>query len=277
MLTEAEKSMRCILRAASIWNQFRVCLLTMKYNIMREMLNKVTFLTNICFMILNDASFLVQWMILFHLKKDIGGYTFREVMLLWGLCASSFGLAHVLFARVFTLPELIVNGKLDAYLVLPKNVLLGVMTSSTSTSAIGDCIYGLFIVCFFGFGVGRIFLFLLFSITGALIITAFALLLGSLSFWLVRMKIFGKHIMDVVISFGAYPDGIFKGAVKVLLYYIIPTGMMVYKPVHIIMEFNLTGLFTVLGYAFLLMAAAAAVFYRGLKRYSSGNLMGEKI
>ncbi len=44
----------------------------------------------------------------------------REVMLLWGLAAKRFGLSHLLFSRVFSLPELIVNGKLDAYLVQPK-------------------------------------------------------------------------------------------------------------------------------------------------------------
>ena len=57
----------------AVKNQLRVCALSVKYNMMREMLNKVTFLTNILFMVLNNATFLVQWMILFRLKEDIGG------------------------------------------------------------------------------------------------------------------------------------------------------------------------------------------------------------
>lgn len=261
----------------AVKNQLRVCLLSVKYNIMREMLNKVTFLTNICFMMLNNASFLVQWAILFRLKEDIGGYSFREVMLLWGLSASSFGLSHILFARVFSLPELIINGKLDAWLVLPKNVLLGVMTSSTRTSAIGDLLYGILAVCLTGFQIKRILLFFLFTVTGAVIITAFALLVGSLSFWLVRTEIFGNQMLNVVISFATYPDGIFKGAAKFLLYSIIPTGMMVYQPVHMITDMDLSGLLMVLGYAVLLSVIAAAVFYRGLRNYSSGNLMGARV
>lgn len=104
----------------AVKNQMRVCALAVKYNIMREMLNKVTFLTNILFMMFNNATFIVQWVILLRLREDVGGYTMREVMLLWGLAASSFGLSHLLFSRVFSLPELIVNGKLDAYLVQPK-------------------------------------------------------------------------------------------------------------------------------------------------------------
>ncbi len=277
MSTAVKNGGRHALPASPVRNQLRVCLLSIKYNIMREMVNKVTFLTNICFMTLNNASFLVQWVILFRLKDDIGGYTLKEIMLLWGLCASSYGLSHILFARVFMLPELIINGKLDAYLVLPKNVLLGVMTSATTTSAIGDLAYGLIAACLSGFQVKRLFLFCFFTVTGTFIITAFALLLGSLSFWLVRMEIFGEQMLNVVISFATYPDGIFKGAVKALLYFAIPTGMMVYLPVHLITDFDLRGVLVVSGYAVLLSAAAVAVFYKGLRKYSSGNLMGARV
>ena len=77
--------------STGVKNQLRVCALSVKYNIMREMLNKVTFLTNTCFMMLNNAAFIIQWLILFRLKGDIGGYTMREVMLLWGSPAAASG------------------------------------------------------------------------------------------------------------------------------------------------------------------------------------------
>ncbi len=142
----------------AVKNQIRVCGLSVKYNIMREMLNKVTFLTNILFMMLNNATFIVQWVILLRLKDNVGGYKMEEIMMLWGLAAGTFGLSHILFARVFSLPDLIINGKLDAYLVQPKNVLLSVMTSATDTSAIGDFFYGILIICIFCFSVKRFFL-----------------------------------------------------------------------------------------------------------------------
>lgn len=254
-------------------NQLRVCALSIKYNIMREMINKVTFLTNICFMMLNNASFIIQWVILFRLKDDIGGYTINEVMLLWGLCASSFGLSRIFFARAFSLSDLIINGKLDSYLVQPKNVLLSVLTSETNTSAIGDFIYGIIIICIFSFSIRRFLLFLIFSITGAIIGTAFALIMGSLSFWLVRVEIFGGNMVNIMISFSTYPDGIFKGAVRFLIYMIVPVGFSVYMPVHIMMDFNLSRFLTVVGYTVLISALSVFVFYRGLRRYSSSNLM----
>ena len=254
-------------------NQLRVCMLSVKYNLMREMLNKVTFLTNIGFMVVNNATFIIQWVILLRLKEDIGGYGMKEIMLLWGLAASSFGLSRVLFARAFSLPDLIVNGKLDSYLVQPKNVLLGVLTSATNASAVGDLLYGLIVLCVFCFSVRRFFLFLLFTVTGAVIVTAFALLLGSLTFWFVRADAFGSHMVNGMISFSTYPDGIFKGAARFLLYNVIPVGIAVYQPVHIMMDFDVSMLFMVLAYGALLSAVAAFVFYRGLRRYSSSSLM----
>lgn len=257
----------------AVKNQLRVCVLSVKYNIMREMINKVTFLTNICFMMLNNATFIIQWVILFRIKENIGGYTISDVMLLWGVCASGFGLSRIFFARAFSLSDLIINGKLDSYLVQPKNVLLSVLTSSTDTSAIGDLFYGILVMCIFSFGLRRFALFIIFSVTGAIIATAFALLMGSLSFWLVRVEIFGSNMVNIMLSFSTYPDGIFKGAVRFLIYLIIPVGMSVYLPVHIMLDFDLTGFLTVLAYTVLITALSVFVFYRGLRRYSSSNLM----
>lgn len=244
---------------------------------MKEMLNKVTFLTNILFMILNNATFIVQWIILFRIKEDIGGYTMADVMILWGLAASSFGLSHILFARAFSLPDLIINGKLDSYLVQPKNVLLSVITSATETSAIGDFLYGLLVLVLFNLSPGRLLLFLLFTMTAAIIETAFATLLGSLSFWFVRADAFSGNMIGCMISFSTYPDGIFQGMAKFLLFYLIPVGMAIYQPVHVMVNFHWSGLLYVLAYTLLLSVAAVWVFYRGLRRYTSSSLMEARL
>lgn len=52
-------------------NQIKVMFLSLKYNIMKKMTNKVTFITNIVFMILNNASFILQWIILFSIRDEI--------------------------------------------------------------------------------------------------------------------------------------------------------------------------------------------------------------
>ena len=123
-------------------NQIKVMMLSLKYALMREMLNKVTFLSNIIFMLLNNVSFIIQWVILYSVKDNVGGYTFNQVLILWGMAAGTFGFAHFFFKKAFYLSDTITNGKLDSYLVQPKNVLISCITSEVSPSALGDFLYG---------------------------------------------------------------------------------------------------------------------------------------
>ena len=53
-------------------NQLRVNLLSIKYAIMREMLNKVSFFCNVFFMIVNNATFIFEWVVLFSIRNEIG-------------------------------------------------------------------------------------------------------------------------------------------------------------------------------------------------------------
>ena len=110
-------------------NQAKISFLSIKYALIREMLNKTTFITNIVFMILNNASFIIQWLVLYSLKDNVGGYTFKQVLLLWGIAAGTYGVAHFFFKKAFHLSDTINNGKLDSFLVQPKNVLLSSITS----------------------------------------------------------------------------------------------------------------------------------------------------
>ena len=156
-------------------NQIKVIFLSLKYNIMRGMTNKVTFLSNILFMILNNSSFIIQWVVLFSLKQEIGGYTIKEIILLWGIASGTFGLSRIVFSRAFELSELIIEGKLDTFLVQPKNVFLSAITSETKISAIGDLIYGYICLLVYGVTFSNFMLFTIFLITGGIIVAAFAL------------------------------------------------------------------------------------------------------
>ena len=95
--------------------EFKVAFLSIKYSLMREMLNKTTFLTSILFMLLNNASFIIQWVVLYSIKDSVGGYTFKQVLLLWGLAAGTYGFSRFFFKKAFSLSETINSGGLDTY------------------------------------------------------------------------------------------------------------------------------------------------------------------
>lgn len=258
-------------------NQIKITFLTIKYNIMREMVNKVTFITNIIFMILNNASFIIQWIILFNLKSEIGGYTIKEVVLIWGIAAGVFGLSHILFNKAFEMSDLIINGKLDTFLVQPKNVFISVISSDTRISAIGDLIYAYICLAIYGITIKKFILFTIFTITGAIILTAFSSIMGSMSFWIVKGDILADSLNNMMVSLATYPGTIFKSGIKVILYTIIPVGIANYLPVDTILQFNIWNFTYIIAFTIIISILAFIIFYKGLKRYSSSNLMSSRI
>ena len=262
---------------STVVNQIKISLLSIKYALQREMLNKFTFFSNIIFMILNNACFIIQWVILYSIKDNVGGYSFKQVILLWGLAAGGYGVSHFFFKEAFEISETINTGKLDAYLIQPKNVLLSVITSSVEVSALGDMLYGIIMVVIYGFSIKTLLLFILFSITSGLIITSIAVISGSLAFWFGKVDILSNTINSLMTNFATYPEGIFKGVIKILFYTIIPLGFSNYLPIQIISDFNIYYFLIVILITIICMLLAYIVFNQGLKKYSSSNLMNVRI
>ena len=52
-------------------NLFKISFLSTKYAIMREMENKVAFIMNVLFMVLNNASFILVWVVMYSIKDNI--------------------------------------------------------------------------------------------------------------------------------------------------------------------------------------------------------------
>ena len=244
---------------------------------MREMLNKATFFSNIVFMMLNNASFIIQWVVIFSLKDSLGGYTLKEVILLWGMTASVFGVSRFFFKNAFKLSDTITNGKLDAYLVLPKDVLLSVITADISVSAIGDFIYGYIMLFIYGFTIKRFLVFTALSICGGLIVVSISIIYSSLSFWITRADLVSDTANNLMVNFSSYPDGIFKGVAKVILYTLFPVGLSTYLPVRTIIDFNIYNFFILITSCIVIVTFAYVVFNKGLKKYSSSNLMIARI
>ena len=80
-----------------------------------------------------------------------------------------------------------------------------------------------------------------------------------------------------MLNIATYPDGIFKGVAKILLFTIVPVGIVNYLPVRIISEFNIFLFIIVIFVTLLLIIIAFYIFFKGLKRYSSSNLMIARI
>ncbi len=198
--------------------------------------------------------------------------------MLWAISSTSYGICFVLFGNVNNITRMIMNGELDTYLLQPKDPLVNMVCSKTILSALGDALYG--VILFFiinGFNVQRFLLFLLFCITGALIIASILVTIHALSFYSGNTEGFAQMVMEFIISFSIYPEGIYNNALKTILYTVLPVAFIVYVPARVLAQFSMVHLASIFGVAVLWIIIAYAVFYRGLKRYESGNLIISKL
>ena len=169
------------------------------------------------------------------------------------------------------------DGKIDSFLVQPKNVLLSIITSKTSPSALGDLIYGFLMLAIYGLTIKRVLLYILLSTCGGIILVSISVFYSSLSFWFSRTESVTDQMNTLMINFASYPEGIYKGVARIILFTIIPVGIVNYLPVRILRVFDIKYTLIVLGVTLLIALVAYATFNKGLKRYSSSNLMSAKV
>src|SRR5512136_1208775 len=146
---------------------------------------RVAFLSQSIGMILNDGVYFLVWIIFFDRFKDIRGWQLTDMFLVFGISAGAFGLAGMLFGNAFNLGDIIINGRLDYYLSLPRPTLLHVMASRTVSSGFGDFLYG-FISYFLSgqFSLGGLGRFILALLLATIVFVSFLVIIQSLAFWL---------------------------------------------------------------------------------------------
>ncbi|WP_079909856.1 ABC transporter permease [Paenibacillus sp. 32352] len=246
-----------------------------KLNLAGAMEFRLSFLMTAGMMMVNNAVWILFWGLYFHRFQVVNGWTLQDVMMMWAVSSGGFGLSAVFFGNAYRIASLVAAGQLDIYLSQPKPVLLHVLVSRMSISAIGDILFALLIYSFFGdlslAGMGKFALALLIAMV---IFVFFVVIFQSLAFFIGNAEGIGQQVFNGMLAFSTYPTGIFKGAGKLILFTIVPAGFISYMPIGLLRSVEPLFLFQALGVALLLAVGGTAFFYYGLKRYSSGNMMG---
>ena len=261
MFTEAKRVVRFVFQYFSA-------------NLQSAMEYRGAFLSQVVFMFLNNLMLLFFWWVLFTKVESLGGWNFQHVLLLHAAVSGSFAFQALLFGGSFSLSRTIAEGRLDFYLALPKPVLLHVLVSRSAPSAWGDLAFGLVMFWLAGSpSPGRIAAFLLLTFAGGVVMASFTVLAKSLSFWLGHSSGLADQLFEALLSFSLYPEGIFSAGTRFLLYTLIPAAFVSYLPVKILSEFSALHALLLILFALGISLLARFVFYRGLKRYESGNLV----
>jgi ABC-2 type transport system permease protein len=259
-------------------SHFRLVFRYFLFNLKCSLQYRFSFILQVVSMMINNSSFLFFWWLIYRNVSSINGYTFGDTMILWGLASSSYGFCYIFVGNVSSLSNIIVNGSLDSYLVQPKDVVINTCSSRMIISAWGDLTFGYILLFVSGrFSLTGIALFTLFVITGGVIYFSTVLAVNSLTLYLGNIESTKNIVEAFFITFATYPEGLFGKYLRLLFYTILPVGFMVYMPVYIMSNFNFIKLIIICTASLTALILSYSLFYFGLKRYESGNLMEGKI
>jgi ABC-2 type transport system permease protein len=236
---------------------------------------RAAFLLQIGFMALNNLLYFAIWWIMLRRFPSVGGYTIEDMEVLFGVCATAFGVAVLLCGGMFELGRHIGDGDLDALLSQPRHPLVRLLGSHSMASGYGDIASGLLLIALAGHARLADVLPLLFAIAlSACALVSSCVVFQSAVFWLGRVERLSRMLTEFVVMLASQPPTLFSSGMKLLLFTLVPAGLVGHVPAQLVRHFHF-GLAALAFEATLLYALFAVfVFERGLRRYASGSRLG---
>ena len=232
------------------------------------------FLLQAVFMAVNNLLYFVVWWVLFERFDQVRGYRMHDMLLLDGVCCIGFGLAVLVCGGLRELAAQIADGELDGLLTQPKSVLLRALMSRSWAAGWGDVISGAILLALaLRADVVQVSAALLAVVCSASVVVASAVLFQASAFWLGRTESAARSAFEFMLMFSMYPPTLFGPQLKLVLFTLIPAGLVAYLPCELVREPSLTSACVASAAALLYCAFAVGVFQRGLRHYASGNHM----
>lgn len=224
------------------------------------------------FMLGNNLTFFVIWLVYFANFSGLRGWHLEDVAVLIGMLAWAFGLAMLLAAGMRDLPRAIVDGGLDVHLGRPRHPLPSLLMSRSIPSGFGDLLSALiFWLVFGGRGLDDLPLLLLLATAAAVVVVATTTLVNCIVFWLPSAAAACEEVFQLFMTVSSYPQHPFGFTVRLLLFTLFPTAFVTLLPVEAVREGSVWKALAVVAAAVVYSGLAVAVFNRGLRHYASGN------
>ena len=230
------------------------------------------FVMQAALMALNNLTFFVFWWALMRRVPVIRGWHLGDVQLLFGLVAAAFGLTVAVAGGVRQLGRFIEDGDLDTLLTQPRSVLVYALGMRSQPSGVGDAISGAFLIAASGhLSWSSAPLVILAVVASAVMFLATGILFFSFAFWLGKVETIARQLWELLITFSLYPEPLFGGVLRLVLFTILPAGFVGYLPVALVRHPSLPQAVLLCAGSAAYLTLAVLVFHRGLRRYASGS------
>jgi ABC-2 type transport system permease protein len=234
-----------------------------------------SFLLSMTFMALNNATFFVFWWVLLGKVGHLRGWHLSDLELLFGVSAAGFGLMQATLGGAVHLSRFIDEGTLDPLLAQPKPTLLYALGCRSQASGFGDVLSGVLLMVLSGCLTWQTAPRAIFCVLASCaVFSASSVVFFSLAFWASKTHALSRQLLDILITFSLYPEPLFEGGLKLVLFTLLPAGFAAYLPASVLKDGSLSETLLLLLGTAVFVWVAVRVFYAGLRRYSSGSRFG---
>ncbi len=246
---------------------------TMRTAFIEAWTNRRSFWLQIVFMIVNDLAIIVFWLVFFDNVRRVRGWGLQELLLLFGVLATVCGITMGLLGNARRLGQLIADGQLDSALALPMDPLNYMLARTVDTALLGDLLFGPAIFLFSGpVTIERFALFIAVSLCAAAVFVSFLVALGSVPLFVGGRGEPGELGFQAMLMLASYPIDLFGGAIKLILFTVLPAAFVSSVPVHLVNGFSWSQASGLIAVALGSVLVSRAIFRAGLSRYRSGAL-----
>lgn len=249
-----------------------------KTNLLAAMEYRISFILQVVGMMVNDLLMIVLWVIFFQKFGEINGWTFRDTVMLWSITTVNFAIVMMMTRGVSELAKSITRGDLDYYLSFPVDTLWFLSVSQMSVPAMGDLFFGVILYLLYGdLSIQGILLYVFLCVVTAWIFFNFLVLTQSIAFLVGNFEEAAEQWYHMLLGFTLYPQSVFSGVLKILMFTLVPAFFIATLPVDAINHFTWEKIWWLFGFSLFTFVIAIGLFRLGLKRYESGNLISFKM
>lgn len=240
---------------------------------------RTSFALDVVAQLIGQSIELVAILVVFTQVTSLGGFDRGEVVLMYALAATAFGIADLSVGQVEELPNLIRTGELDVLLLRPLGTLAQILSADVALKRLGRVAAGLAVLTY-ALATGgiewtplRVLVAVTAPLTGAVIFAAVWVAANTVSFWVVD----GREVANSV-TYGSnfatsYPITVYGPWLRRILCFAVPGAFVAYFPALALLgRTDPLGFPVALQYAAPLVAVlavgvAALVWRTGVRRY----------
>ena len=219
-------------------------------------------------MFLQDLLFFAAWIVFFHAFGSVWGWNLRDIFLLYGINAFSFGLLHFASDGTRDISHCIQEGQLDLYLTRPCHPLLWIKAGRFNPSSLGNTMAG-FLFFIFGarLSLPDIGLALIVSVLVGTLFEAVQVIYRSVIFFLPKSSSLSEYLVEAMYYLTTVPESGQGRFMQALMFSVVPAAFMVTVPVRLIHHPGWSDLALLAGATVAYCVLADVLFRWGIRRY----------